>query len=121
MEGRVKSYRDLVVWQKSMNLVVEIYKLTELFPKSEMYGLVSQIRRSAVSVPSNIAEGKTRGTRKDYRHFVTIAFASGAELETQIELSKRLFKINDFDYNGVDNLLLEVMKMLNSLKYKLSI
>jgi len=120
MEGQVKSYRDLVVWQKSMDLVVEIYELTELFSKSEIYGLTSQIRRSAISIPSNIAEGKARGTRKDYKHFVTIAFASGAELETQIELSKRLFKNNGFDYNKIDSILLEVMKMLNSLKYKLS-
>jgi four helix bundle protein len=121
MEGQVKSYRDLVVWQKSMDLVVEVYKLTELFPKNEIYGLVSQIRRCAVSIPSNIAEGKARGTRKDYRHFVIIAFASGAELETQIELSKRLFKDINLDYKKVNDLLEEIMKMLNALKYKLNL
>ncbi|PIZ95621.1 MAG: four helix bundle protein [Candidatus Magasanikbacteria bacterium CG_4_10_14_0_2_um_filter_37_12] len=121
MEGiRISSYKDLIVWQKAMDLVVEIYKITEDFPKSELYGLTSQIRRAAISIPSNIAEGKTRNTKKDYRHFVIIAFASGAELETQIELAKRIYKNLDTNYLKADSLLIEVMKMLNALKYKLN-
>ncbi|MDO8492639.1 MAG: four helix bundle protein [bacterium] len=114
------SYKDLVVWQKAMDLVVFVYKLTENFPKEEVYGLTSQMRRSAVSVASNIAEGKLRGGEKEFRHFLVIAFGSGGELETQLELSKRLPKTSHLDYTKVDQLLLEVMKMLNVLIYKLS-
>ncbi|HAT03793.1 MAG TPA: four helix bundle protein [Candidatus Magasanikbacteria bacterium] len=115
------SYKDLIVWQKSMDLAVEIYRLTEDFPKTEMYGLTSQMRRSVISIASNIAEGKTRGTKRDYRSFVVIAFASGAELETQIELAKRLFFDQNFNFEKIDLLLGEIMRMLNSLKYKLAI
>ncbi len=101
------SYRDLIVWQKSMDLIVAIYKLTEYLPKSEIYGLTSQMRRAAVSIPSNIAEGRRRGTRKDYRQFVVVAYASGAELETQVEIAKRL-PFNQPDYKPTDILLDEV-------------
>ena len=103
-----------------MLLVTEIYKISKSFPKDETYGLVSQMRRCSITIPSNIAEGKTRGTRKDYRHFIVMAYASGAELETQIELSKRLYKHLNFDYTKINQLLLEIMKMLNSLTYKLN-
>lgn len=113
------SYKDLTVWQRSMELVVEVYKITELFPKSETYGLTSQMRRSAVSIPSNIAEGKVRGTRKDYRHFILNSYGSGAELETQVEISKRLPFSRNMDFIKVDRLLVEVMKMLNVLINKL--
>jgi four helix bundle protein len=109
------SYRDLIVWQKSMDLVVAVYRLTDKFPKSEVYGLTSQMRRAAVSVPSNVAEGKMRGTKKDYRHFVLNSFGSDAELETQIEISKRLNFSRNLDYTKVDSLFEEVMKMLNVL------
>ena len=111
----IHTYKDLIVWQKAMNLVVAIYELTENFPKEEMYGLTSQIRRSAVSLPSNIAEGRTRGSKKEYLQFLRIAYASGAELETQIEIAKRLKRMNDLDYKLVDGLLLEVMKILNTI------
>lgn len=115
----IKSYRDLLVWQKSVELAIAVYKLTDGFPKSEMYGITSQIRRAAVSLPSNIAEGKSRGTRKDYRHFLLNAFGSGAELETQIEISKRLNFLDNPHYQKVDTLLGQVMPMLNSLISKL--
>ena len=115
----IKSYKDLVVWKKSMNLVVEIYELTNFFPKSEIYGLVSQMRRASVSIPSNIAEGKRRGSLGDYRRFLRIAYGSGAELETQIEISKRLSFNMDLDFKKVDKLLDEIMRMLNSLIFKL--
>jgi len=117
MEKKIEtnSYKDLIVWQKSMTLVVEIYKLTESFPKAEIYGLTSQMRRCAVSVPSNIAEGRRRGSKKDYRHFLIIAYGSGAELETQIEIAKRLQFNKNIDFIKVDSLLNEVMRMLNKI------
>lgn len=115
MQNKIHSYKDLIVWQKSMELVVEIYKLTEKYPKSELYGLTSQTRRSSVSIPSNIAEGRRRGSQKDYRQFLIIAYGSGAELETQIEIAKRLSFGKNLNFSKVDLLLLEVMKMLNKM------
>ncbi len=111
----INTYKDLIVWQRSMDLVVEIYRLTECFPRSEIYGLTSQMRRCAVSIPSNIAEGRRRGTRKDYRHFLIIAYGSGAELETQIEITKRLSFGEKSDFVKVENLLNEIMRMLNKM------
>ena len=113
-------YKDLTVWQKSMDLVVSIYTLTEQFPKSEIYGLTSQMRRCAVSIPSNIAEGRRRGSRKDYRQFLLIAYASGAELETQVEITKRLLFGKVLNYTTVDSLLNEVMRMLNKMTNELN-
>ncbi|MBU1130538.1 four helix bundle protein [Patescibacteria group bacterium] len=115
----MQSYRDLIVWQKSMDLVKVIYELTKQFPETEKFGLISQMRRAAVSIPSNIAEGFRRGARKDYRYFLIIAFGSGAELETQIEISKRLEFCNNFNYSKVDGLLGEIMKILNVFIKKL--
>lgn len=112
---KVNSYKDLIVWQRSMELVVETYKITELFPKSELYGIISQMRRCAVSIPSNIAEGRKRSTRKDFRQFLVIAYASASELETQIEIAKRLEFIEIDKYIIFDALLLEVIKMLNKM------
>lgn len=115
MNRNIKSYRDLIVWQKSMDLVEEIYKVLEDFPKAELYGLTSQLKRSAVSIPSNISEGSRRGTKKDFKNFLIVAYGSGAELETQLEVSKRLNFINNRDYKGIVSLLEEVMKMLNKM------
>ena len=109
----IESYRDLTVWQKSIEMVVIIYEMTEEFPKGERYGLTSQMRRAAISIPSNIAEGRYRGGAKEFCYFLRIAFGSGAELETQIEISKRLPQTKRIDYSNVENLLQEVMKMLN--------
>ncbi len=114
----IQSYKDLVVWQKSINLVEEVYNLTSKYPKEEIFGLVSQMRRCAVSIPSNIAEGRTRGYRKEYKQFLLNAYGSGAELETQIIISKKIMKVN-LDYKRTDDLLSEVMRMLNVLIYKL--
>ena len=120
---QINSYKDLTVWQKSMDLVTEIYNLTEKFPKSETYGLVSQMQRSAVAIPSNIAEGQKRNYSKEFLQFLYISYGSGAELETQLEICKRLSKLKNLDYNKAEQLLNEVMKMLNvltsSLKKKL--
>ena len=104
------SYKDLKVWQKSLELVTEIYNLTEKFPKSEIYGLTSQMQRAAVTIPSNIAEGQKRGHSKEFLQFLYISYGSGAELETQIEICKRLPKLKELDYNRIETLLEEVMK-----------
>lgn len=111
----IHSYKDLIVWQKSMELVVEVYKLTIDFPKDELYGLISQMKRCAISIPSNIAEGRRRGSKKDYRQFLIIAYGSGAELETQIEIAKRLPFSKNLDCNKTSQLLNEVMRMLNKM------
>lgn len=121
MEKETHSYKDLVVWQKLVELVTKIYKLVGSFPREEIYSLTSQIKRAAVSIPSNIAEGSRRGSRKEFTQFLRIAYGSGAELETQLEIAKHLsFGVKE-DYNTVENLLLEVMKMLNKMttNYKL--
>jgi four helix bundle protein len=113
VEGRRNSYRDLIVWQKSMDLAKEVYILTKSFPKDEMFGLVSQARRCAVSIPSNIAEGRGRGSNKEFVRFLQIALGSLYELQTQIELSKELEFVNDI--TKIEFLTFELEKMLNSL------
>jgi len=112
----VKSYRDLTVWQESIVLVDQIYELTGLFPKEELYGLSNQMRRCAVSIPSNIAEGFLRGSRRDYARFVTMAYASGGELETQLEIAKRREYMGEQRFTEVSRRLTSIMKMLNSLR-----
>ena len=118
---KIESYENLIVWQKSMDLVIESYKLTEAFPKTETYGLTSQIRRATVSIPSNIAEGSRHGSRKDFRHFLLNAYGSGAELETQLKIAKRLSFGKEFDYSKADGLLNEVMRMLNKMTNELNV
>lgn len=109
------NYKKLIVWQKSLQLTKEVYVLTEQFPPEELYGLVSQMRRAAVSIPSNIAEGSLRGHKKEFNRFLQVAFGSGGELETQIEVAKLLPKTANLDYSAVESLLLEVMKILNKM------
>jgi four helix bundle protein len=87
---KTRSYKDLIVYQKSYALCLEIYRITGEFPRAELYGLTSQMRRAAVSIPSNIAEGYRRRNRKEYMHFLRIAHGSCAELETQLALSTDL-------------------------------
>lgn len=111
----MKSYKELTVWQKAMDLCGEIYKTTETFPKSEIYGLTSQIRRCAVSIPSNIAERQYREHTAEYIQFLRIAYGSGAELETQLEITLRINYLKDEDYKRLTLLLEEIMKMLNKL------
>lgn len=109
----VRTYADLVVWQRSMELVESIYRLAGQFPSPELYGLTAQMKRAAVSIPSNIAEGSRRGTRADFRHFLLNAYGSGAELETQLALAGRLSFGQSEDRTRVAGLLDEVMRMLN--------
>ena len=119
---RVESYKDLIVWQKAMQLIKCIYGFSDSFPAKEMYGLTSQMRRAAVSIPSNIAEGSRRGSRKDYRQFLLIAFGSGSELETQLDIAVMLgFASSESpELKLAVSLLIEVMKMLNTMIRKLS-
>ncbi len=111
----LNSYKELNVWKKSVDLVIEIYKLTEYFPKSEIYGLTNQIRRAAISLPSNIAEGYSRRHKKEYIQFLRIAFGSGAELETQLVIAKKIKLANLIEFKQCEELLVEIMKMLNKL------
>jgi four helix bundle protein len=115
----IKSYKNLIVWQKSFELSILVYRLTKKFPKDELYALTSQIRRASVSIPSNIAEGYSRQRKLEYIQFLQIAFGSGAELETQLSIAKELSYLSNSDYAKVNNLLIEVLKMLNSLIAKI--
>ncbi len=116
----MQTFRDLVVWQKAVELAKQTYMLTKQFPTEERFGLASQMQRAAVSIPSNIAEGKLRGSPKEFSHFLRIAFGSGGELETQIEVAKRLPKINKLDFVPIEALLDEIMRMLNVMLSKAS-
>jgi len=108
----MQSCKDLIVWQKSINLVVELYRLTTLFPSEERFGLVSQMRRCSVSIPSNIAEGYARKNRKENAQFINIAYGSAIELDTQIIISKKLNFINNDQWIKVESLLDEILRML---------
>jgi four helix bundle protein len=114
---KLKSYKELVVWQKSIELVDEIYKITKQFPKSELYGLTSQMQRAAVAIPSNIAEGYKRNHKLEYVHFLSIANASAGELETQLIIARRQYQT--IDYALAEKLLDEIQRMLYTLIYKL--
>ena len=111
----IQTYRDLIVWQKSMDLVIEIYRLVKLFPQEEMYGLTSQIRRAAVSVPANLAEGHGRIHRKEYLHHISIARGSLMEVETHLQIALRLEYIQREQIRQVWTLLQEIGKLLNGL------
>jgi len=113
----IDSYKELIVWQKSIELVKQIYKSLETLPSSELYILGSQMKRAAISVPSNIAEGYKRKNLGEYVQFLSIADASSAELETQIIIAKDLYKNTDF--RQAEALLVEVQKMLYALLKKL--
>ena len=106
------THKDLKVWQLSIDLVEKVYKITNCFPKEEMYGLTSQMRRCAVSVPSNIAEGAARKTKNEYLQFLYVSLGSLSELETQIEISKRLKYLND---PPVEELVEKIRRMLLNL------
>lgn len=115
----IRNYKKLEVWQKSIQLVIAVYALVQKFPSAEKFALVSQMQSAAVSIPANIAEGKMRGTDPEFKRFLLIAFGSGGELETHIEIAKNLPATKSLDYSKVDTLLEEIMKMLNGLIQKL--
>ncbi|MCT4588624.1 MAG: four helix bundle protein [Carboxylicivirga sp.] len=115
----MKTYRDLIVWQKGMDLVEQVYEVSKHFPAEELYCLTQQIRRCVISVPSNIAEGYGRNHTKDYIRFLQIASGSLYELQTQLEIALRLHYISELLYTPVNNLSIEVEKMLASLINKL--
>jgi four helix bundle protein len=117
---KISSFKELIVWQKGMDLVKTVYSITKELPKDELFVLGNQMRRSAVSIPSNIAEGFKRGSTKDYLHFLTIAFGSSAELETQLLLVKELY--TDTSSENVSNALQlceEIQKMISGITNKL--
>ncbi len=115
-----KDHKDWVVWKKSMDLVTLVYQMTSKFPRNELHGLSSQMQRSAVSIPSNIAEGYRRINKKELYNFCRIAYASAGELETQLEIAKRLKYIKEEDFLNLSLLLNEVVKILASYLFKKS-
>ena len=109
------NFKELLVWEKSIEFVTEIYEITAAFPSEEKFGLVSQIRRAAVSIPSNIAERNSRRSSVNYIQFLKIARGSGAEVETQIIISKNLGFIEEVKCEALTSKITEIMKMINGL------
>ena len=120
MEKKTQNYKDLVVWQKGISLAKAIYQLTTKFPGDEKFGLVSQMRRAAISIPSNIAEGQARHTTGEFIQFISHAEGSTAELETQIILSIELGFAEVKSTDAAFILLDDIRRMLNGLRRKLS-
>jgi len=119
VKSGLQSHRDLVVWQKSMDLVVEVYKLVKLLPKEETYALSDQMRRAVVSIPSNIAEGFGRNSTREYIQFLSIARGSCFELETQLQVCVRIKYLPEENLKISFGFLDEITKMLNTLISKL--
>ena len=119
MEEKIKSFKDLRIWQKGIEIVSDIYILTKNFPKEELFSLTSQLRRSAISIPSNIAEGFKRFHNKEYRQFLFITLGSCAELETQIIIAKGLKYINENEETKLVEKLDHICRMTSSLIKKL--
>lgn len=115
----MNNFRKLSVWEKAVDLATKIYNLTNNYPKEEQYGLTSQMRRCTVSIGSNIAEGAGRGSVNEFRHFLNIASGSCYELETQLTISRNLNYINETDSKTLINSVVEIQKMLHSLKQSL--
>jgi four helix bundle protein len=118
--GKIKGFKDLKIWKKGIEVVEDIYVLTKNFPKDELYGLTSQMRRAAVSIPSNIAEGFKRFHNKENKQFLYMALGSSAELETQLIISKKLSFINETDTEAVCDKLDHISRMITLLMRKLS-
>jgi four helix bundle protein len=111
----VQNYRELEVWQKAMDLVALVYRQTARFPREEMYGLRNQLRRASVSIPSNIAEGQGRRTTKEFLHHLSIARGSVLEVQTQVEIAKRLQYLTEDQAAELDRLIVMVLRLLNGL------
>ncbi|NKI34820.1 four helix bundle protein [Wenzhouxiangella sp. XN79A] len=116
---QLRSYRELTVWQRAMGVVEELYALSSTFPDSERFSLTQQMRRTAVSIPSNIAEGNARRSTKDYARFVSIAIGSLAELETQVEIAARIGYLNNAHASNLLSELDEIGRMLRAIETKL--
>lgn len=113
---KITSFRDLIIWQKGLDIAKEIYEITKSFPKEEIFGLTSQIRRSAVSISSNIAEGRGRSSKKDFINFLYIAQGSLFEVETQLILAKEIYKV---DLKNLPKMIEDEQKMLSAIIKKL--
>jgi four helix bundle protein len=118
--SEIKSYRDLQIWQKSVALVKSVYQETDHFPDNERFGLVNQMRRAAVSIPSNIAEGQARQHSGEFRQFLFIALGSIAELETQVIISQQLGFLSGTASTALQNDLLELQKMTRTLASRIN-
>lgn len=115
----MNSHKDLIVYQKSIEFVTKIYETTNNFPKDELFGLTSQLRRAAISIPSNIAEGFARRHNKELTQFLYVSLGSAVEIETQLLIAKNINCINEEIYIMLTNLLSEISKMLIGLIHKL--
>lgn len=116
----MKTYKDLLVWKMSCDFTTKVYKVTKTFPEYEIYGLVSQLRRASVSIPSNLAEGSKRG-KKEFCQFIRIAQGSGAEIETQIIVSRNIGYIKEKEFTELIDDLESIMKMMTNLLNKISL
>jgi four helix bundle protein len=116
----IYSHRDLTVWQKAIEFTKLVYQITARFPTEEKYGLTSQFRRAAVSIPANIAEGRARSSRRDFANFVVIAKGSLMECDTFVVLARQLNYLCDTDAHQLDSLINEIGKMLNTLRARLN-
>ncbi len=116
----MKNFKELKVWQKGIELVAIVYKSTSSFPEEEKYGLIAQMRRAAVSIPSNIAEGHLRKTTKDFKQFLSIARGSCAELETQIIIAHELDFIHGDNFENLSSKIEELSKMLSTFYSKIN-
>lgn len=112
-------FKELSVWQKAVDLATVVYSHTKNFPSEEKYGLTSQIRRSVVSISSNIAEGAGRKSKKEFKYFLNIAYGSGSELETQLLIARNLDFINNENYEALSEMIIEIQKMIYSLSNSL--
>jgi four helix bundle protein len=117
--SKITSFKDLVIWQRSMALVVRIYQCTQKFPREEIYGLTAQIRRAAVSIPSNIAEGQSRRSDPAFAYHLDIALGSAAELETQLTIALEISYISSSDYDPLISELTEIVRMIHGLRSRL--
>ena len=116
----LQSYKEFMVWQKSIDLAVEVYRLVKILPKTETYTLSDQMRRAVISIPSNIAEGQGRNSTREFIKFLAIARGSQCEIETQLQLCNRIGYLQEDETKTALNLCEEISKMLNSLIKKLS-
>lgn len=113
------NFRKLEIWLKSMNLVTDIYQLTNTFPNCERFGLITQMQRSAVSIPTNIAEGSSKSSNKDFARFLEMSIGSSLELETELTISLNLKYIDSVIFESIQHKIIELQKMITGFKNKL--